>query len=65
MTRRHRLTPDGITDRALSIADRDGLDRVTLRALAAELDVTPMALYNHFPDKGCLTPRCLGGCSPG
>lgn len=36
---------------ALAIVDRDGPDGVTMRRLAHELGVTPMALYNHVADK--------------
>lgn len=32
---------------AVAVADRDGLDAVTLRRLAAELEVAPNALYTH------------------
>ncbi len=31
-----------------------GLDHLTMRALAAELGVTPMALYHHVPNKDAL-----------
>ncbi|GAA1314153.1 TetR family transcriptional regulator ActII [Pseudonocardia xinjiangensis] len=37
--------------RALAVADAEGLDALTIRRLAADLDVTPMALYWHFRDK--------------
>lgn len=40
-----------MVERALSIADRDGLAAVTIRRVAAELDVTPMALYWHVAGK--------------
>lgn len=36
---------------ALALADRQGIEGVTLRALAAELDVPPMSLYAHFANK--------------
>ncbi len=36
---------------AVSIADRDGLTGLSMRRLAGELSVTPMALYWHFPGK--------------
>lgn len=48
----HRgLNPDGVVDAALAIADREGVDAVTVRRLAEMLDVTPMALYRHIRDK--------------
>lgn len=36
---------------ALSLADSEGLEAVTIRRLARELGVTPMALYWHFRSK--------------
>ena len=38
-------------DRALALADASGLDALTIRKLATELGVTPMALYWHFRGK--------------
>jgi AcrR family transcriptional regulator len=46
-----RLTKDTVVDRALELADRNGLDALTIRKLATELGVTPMALYWHFRSK--------------
>lgn len=48
---RTRLTRQTVVDRALRLADADGLDALTIRKLAAELGVTPMALYWHFRSK--------------
>ena len=45
------LTRDEIVAAALRHANTDGLDQLTLRKLADELDVTPMALYRHVRDK--------------
>lgn len=36
---------------ALALADAEGLDAVTIRRLAQDQGVTPMALYWHFKDK--------------
>lgn len=38
----------------MELADAEGLDAVTIRRLAQELGVTPMALYWHFADKDAL-----------
>jgi len=38
-------------DRALALADTEGVDALTIRRLATELGVTPMALYWHFRSK--------------
>jgi TetR/AcrR family tetracycline transcriptional repressor len=46
-----RLTKGAVADRALRLADEEGLDAVTIRRLAKELNVTPMALYWHFKNK--------------
>ena len=40
-----------MVDRALALADESGLDALTIRKLATELGVTPMALYWHFRGK--------------
>jgi TetR/AcrR family transcriptional regulator, tetracycline repressor protein len=48
---RTRLTRAAVVDRALALADELGLDALTIRKLATELGVTPMALYWHFRGK--------------
>jgi AcrR family transcriptional regulator len=48
---RTRLTRAAVVDRALALADQSGLDALTIRKLATELGVTPMALYWHFRGK--------------
>jgi TetR/AcrR family tetracycline transcriptional repressor len=48
---RPALSRDVVADRALEIADAEGLEAVTIRRLATELGVTPMALYWHFRTK--------------
>jgi TetR/AcrR family transcriptional regulator, tetracycline repressor protein len=49
---KHRgLTRDAIVRRALKIGETEGLDAVSLRRLASEFRVTPMALYRHVRDK--------------
>jgi AcrR family transcriptional regulator len=48
---RTRLTRGAVVDRALALADASGLDALTIRKLATELGVTPMALYWHFRGK--------------
>ena len=48
---RTRLTRAAVVDRALALADKSGLDSLTIRKLATELGVTPMALYWHFRGK--------------
>ena len=48
---RTRLTKAAVVDRALALVDKTGLDTLTIRKLATELGVTPMALYWHFRSK--------------
>jgi TetR/AcrR family transcriptional regulator, tetracycline repressor protein len=48
---RTRLTRGAVVDRALAVADASGLEALTIRKLATELGVTPMALYWHFRGK--------------
>jgi len=52
VTDRANLTPRAVVEGALSLADSEGLQAVTIRRLAKELGVTPMALYWHFRSKG-------------
>jgi AcrR family transcriptional regulator len=53
------LTPAAIVSRAIRIADAEGLERLTMRRLASELSVTPMAMYWHFPNKAALIERMV------
>jgi TetR/AcrR family transcriptional regulator, tetracycline repressor protein len=46
-----KLTRTAVLERAAKLADAEGLDTVTIRRLAQELGVTPMALYWHFKNK--------------
>ncbi|MEM8924128.1 MAG: TetR/AcrR family transcriptional regulator [Actinomycetota bacterium] len=52
----HRgLTPDAIAEAALGI----GFDRLTIAALADELEVTQAALYRHFPSRDAIVDAAL------
>jgi AcrR family transcriptional regulator len=51
---RARLGVDSIVASALSIADAEGLDAVSMQRVASELGYTPMALYRHVPSKAHL-----------
>jgi TetR/AcrR family tetracycline transcriptional repressor len=50
-TRRRGLTREAIVARALELGHAEGLEAVSLRRLALDLGVTPMALYRHVRDK--------------
>lgn len=49
-----KLTREAVVERALALGDEEGLKAVTIRRLAQELGVTPMALYWHFKTKELL-----------
>jgi AcrR family transcriptional regulator len=51
MNAQRQLNREIVISTALLVADRDGLDAVTIRGLAQQRGVTPMALYRHFRDK--------------
>lgn len=51
VTPAERLSKATVAERALRLADEEGLDAITIRRLAKELGVTPMALYWHFKNK--------------
>ncbi|MFI1092995.1 TetR/AcrR family transcriptional regulator [Streptomyces sp. NPDC020917] len=51
MPAQRRLNRDELVATAMSVADAEGLDAVTVRRVAQQHDVTPMALYRHFADK--------------
>jgi AcrR family transcriptional regulator len=40
-----------VIDAALSVVDNVGLERLTIRAVAAQAGVPPMSLYSHFENK--------------
>jgi AcrR family transcriptional regulator len=48
---RTRLSTQAIVDTAITIADVDGLDAVSIRRVAAILGVRPMSLYTHIVNK--------------
>jgi AcrR family transcriptional regulator len=45
------LSREAVIDRALDVADREGLAAVSIRRIAQDFDVTPMALYWHVKNK--------------
>lgn len=52
-----RLDVETITRAAAGLADREGLDAVSMRRVAAELGVAAMSLYGHVPSKDELVER--------
>jgi AcrR family transcriptional regulator len=51
---RERLSRERILAAAREIADREGLEALSMRRLAQELDVWPMSVYRYFQDKDAL-----------
>jgi AcrR family transcriptional regulator len=49
-----RLSREAIVAAGIALADRDGLDGLSMRRLAQELGVNPMSLYHHVRDKDAL-----------
>lgn len=49
--KRGRLSPEAITEAAIRLADAEGLEAVSIRRVAAELDGRAMSLYDHFVSK--------------
>ena len=51
MTPREPLSKDRVLATAIALADAHGIESVTMRRLAEELDVEAMSLYHHLPNK--------------
>jgi AcrR family transcriptional regulator len=49
--KRRNLTRDRVVERALALADAEGIDAITMRRLGSLLGVEGMALYTHVRDK--------------
>jgi AcrR family transcriptional regulator len=64
---RNTLSRSRIVATAVALADADGLDRLTMPALAAGLGVGTMSLYRHIADKDdlldAMAGHLLGGLS--
>jgi AcrR family transcriptional regulator len=48
------LNVERIVDAALAIAEREGLEAVSMRRVGARLDTAAMSLYRHVPNKEAL-----------
>ena len=57
-SRRAPLSREVVLRTAVALADHAGIDSVSMRNLAQELGVVPMALYKHVANKEGLYPRC-------
>ena len=45
------LTAERVIDGAVALADEIGIDALTIRKLADAIDVKPMTIYHHVPNK--------------
>ncbi|WP_223268002.1 TetR/AcrR family transcriptional regulator C-terminal domain-containing protein [Streptosporangium nondiastaticum] len=52
--KRTGLTREKVLRAALDVADRDGIDKLSMRRLGAELGVEAMSLYHYLPNKAAL-----------
>ncbi len=52
--RKPRLSRERILDAAMGLADRDGIEALTIRALADALGTKPMTIYHHIDGKEAL-----------
>lgn len=49
-----KLTREGVIAAAISLADEQGIDHLSMRGLARHLGVEAMSLYHHLADKAVL-----------
>jgi len=54
LAERSPLTQDRVLEAATAIADRDGIDALTMRRLADDLGVEAMSIYYHLPNKNAI-----------
>jgi AcrR family transcriptional regulator len=52
--KREPVTPERIVATALRLMDEEGIEAVTMRRIASELDVEATALYHHMPNKDAI-----------
>lgn len=60
---RSRLSRERIVEAALGVVAREGLDALSMRRLAQELDVWPMSVYRYFRDKEELLDAVVDGAT--
>jgi TetR/AcrR family tetracycline transcriptional repressor len=58
-----RLSRERIVEAALEVVEREGLDALSMRRLAQELDVWPMSVYRYFRDKDELLDAVVDGAA--
>jgi AcrR family transcriptional regulator len=50
-TKRQPLSRERVLSTAVALADREGVEAISMRRLSSELGVVPMALYKHVANK--------------
>ena len=58
-----KLSRERIVEAALEVVGRDGLEALSMRRLAQELDVWPMSVYRYFRDKEELLDAVVDGAA--
>ena len=59
MSKRPNLSADKILGVAIELLDREGPEKFSMRKLAAEFGVDPMAIYYHIPNRSVLMHRVV------
>ncbi|WP_280504866.1 TetR/AcrR family transcriptional regulator, partial [Nocardia farcinica] len=49
------VSVDEVVAAAVALADREGYEKVSIRAIAAALGLRPMSVYTYVPSKEALT----------
>ncbi|MFF2389580.1 TetR/AcrR family transcriptional regulator [Agromyces sp. NPDC058104] len=57
---RRTVSRDDLIEAAIALVEREGLDALTMRRLAAELDRAPMSLYTHVRNRDDLVDAIVG-----
>jgi AcrR family transcriptional regulator len=58
---RKPLTRDRVLERAIALADKEGIEGLSMRKLGSALGVEAMSLYNHVANKGELIAGMVDG----
>lgn len=59
---RSKIAVDDVVAAGIALADVEGLEALTMRALAQRLDLPPMSLYRVVPDKATLLDLLVDHC---
>ena len=60
-SRRKPLTKERVLEKAIALADTDGIEGLSMRKLGQALGVEAMSLYNHVANKGELIAAMVDG----